>query len=235
MALRDQPYLPLYIQDFLTDEKLVECSASATGVYIRIMCIMHKSERYGCILLKQIEKQSTNQVENFARKLVKHLPYTYEVILGAIVELTEWGVLKIDGDILSQKRMIKDFEISCKRAQAGKKGGKMTQKSIKNFAKAKLKPKDEANSEIENENENEIEDESLFGKFNNWLNKNMKSVKRMTTQMDESQFNELQNNYTLVQIKEIIEDMENWKPLLSRNKSVYLTARKWLKTKYPTQ
>ena len=24
MALRDQPYIPLYIQDFLTDEKLIE-------------------------------------------------------------------------------------------------------------------------------------------------------------------------------------------------------------------
>ena len=43
MALRDQPYLPLYVQDFLTDEKLAECSAMATGVYIRLMCIMHKS------------------------------------------------------------------------------------------------------------------------------------------------------------------------------------------------
>ncbi len=52
MALRNQPYFPLYVQDFLTDEKLAECSAESTGVYIRLMCILHKSEEYGCILLK---------------------------------------------------------------------------------------------------------------------------------------------------------------------------------------
>lgn len=32
MALRDQPYLPLYVQDFLTDEKLRECSYEAEFV-----------------------------------------------------------------------------------------------------------------------------------------------------------------------------------------------------------
>ena len=41
MARKDLPYLPLYVQDFLTDEKLMECTASATGVYIRIMCVLH--------------------------------------------------------------------------------------------------------------------------------------------------------------------------------------------------
>lgn len=40
MALRDQPYLPLYVLDFLVDEKLAYCSAESTGVYIRLMCIL---------------------------------------------------------------------------------------------------------------------------------------------------------------------------------------------------
>ncbi len=47
MALRNQPYLPLFVQDYLTDEKLNECSAQSQGVYIKIMCLMHKSETYG--------------------------------------------------------------------------------------------------------------------------------------------------------------------------------------------
>ena len=47
MALRDQPYIPLYVQDFMTDEKLNECSAATTEVYIRLMCVMHKSEKIG--------------------------------------------------------------------------------------------------------------------------------------------------------------------------------------------
>ena len=78
MALRDQPYLPLYVQDFLTDEKLMECSASATGIYIRIMCIMHKSDEYGVILLKQKDKQSTNQIISFTIKLALYMTYCFD-------------------------------------------------------------------------------------------------------------------------------------------------------------
>lgn len=80
MALRDQPYLPLYIQDFLTDEKLAECSAESTGVYIRLMCLFHKSDTYGKILLKQKYKQSDKQILNFASQVAKNLPYDLLVV-----------------------------------------------------------------------------------------------------------------------------------------------------------
>lgn len=84
MALRDQPYLPLYIQDFLTDEKLIECSSSATGIYIRLMCIMHKSEEYGKILLRQKYKQNDNQIENFAKMLARQMPYSFDEIKSGL-------------------------------------------------------------------------------------------------------------------------------------------------------
>ena len=142
MALRDQPYLPLYVQDFLTDEKLVECSASATGIYIRLMCVMHKSEPYGMILLKQKDKQSENICLNFAYKLARHLPYSIDEISAGIEELLSEGVLMLENNKLIQRRMVKDNELSEKRAVAGKKGGTRTQQ----FAKAKV----EANTEDEN-------------------------------------------------------------------------------------
>lgn len=152
MALRDQPYLPLYVQDFLTDEKLMECSASATGVYIRIMCVMHKSEVYGKILLKQKDKQTGDQIKNFALKLAKHLPYDLDTVLSGIIELCQEKCLVIEGDSLVQKRMVNDGELSLIRSESGQKGGKTTQTKNKKFAKAK----DEANTEneinIENEN-----------------------------------------------------------------------------------
>jgi len=85
MALRDQPYLPLYIQDFLTDEKLAECSASATGVYIRLMCYWHKTESYGKTLLLQKDYQKTGNAQNFAMKLTKHLPYGFEEIESGLI------------------------------------------------------------------------------------------------------------------------------------------------------
>ena len=71
MALRDQPYLPLYIQDIMTDEELNECSASTHGIYIKgIICLMHKSKAYGKILLKQKYKQNKSISLNFASQII---------------------------------------------------------------------------------------------------------------------------------------------------------------------
>lgn len=154
MALRDQPYLPLYVQDYLTDEKLNMCSPATQGVYIKIMCLFHKSETYGGILLKQKDKQDKNICLNFALKFARLLPFTLLELTNAITELLDENVLQIDGDFLYQKRMVRDNKISEMRSKSGSKGGKNTQGRIKeqkeNFAKAKS----EANSEIENENEN---------------------------------------------------------------------------------
>lgn len=156
MALRDQPYLPLYIKDFLTNTKLIECSAQSTGVYIRLMCIMHKSEEYGKILLKQKDKQSSNQIQNFVYKLVKQFPYSEKILFDSFTELIDEKVIYIDGDYLCQKRMVKDNDISIKRASAGKKGG-----GNPNFVNKLVKTKKQTNTVIENEdeivNENKIE------------------------------------------------------------------------------
>ncbi|MCP3683565.1 MAG: hypothetical protein GY861_12830 [bacterium] len=160
MALRNQPYIPLYVQDFLTDEKLNECSAMATGVYIKIMCVMHKSKEYGVILLKQKDKQNSKQIKNFALKLDSHMSFHSDIIEQAIDELIDEDVLYIVEDKLCQKRMINDNELSIKRAKAGKKGGEKTQ-----FALANNQAKTQANSENENESENDIVYKKSFNIF----------------------------------------------------------------------
>jgi uncharacterized protein YdaU (DUF1376 family) len=162
MSLRNQPYLPLYVQDFLTDEKLNECSPESTGVYIRLMCIMHKSEQYGKILLKQKDKQTDDQISNFALKLVKHMPFTLLKIESGIRELIEEGVLRLDGDFLIQKRMVKDAEISEKRALSGKKGGDKTTKKYSKSGSDFAQAKSEANTENEIEDENTNRDLIVF-------------------------------------------------------------------------
>lgn len=158
MALRDQPYIPLYVQDFLTDEKLRECRAASVGVYAYIMCLMHKSKNYGKILLQQKDQQNTQQIKNFAEKLLHHLPYDYGVIELALHDLLEQEVLYIEGYFLCQRRMIRDNNISEKRAKSGSKGGKKTAKKHDNFATAKRPANDIANSEYEYEYVNESED-----------------------------------------------------------------------------
>jgi len=171
MALRDQPYIPLYVMDFLSDEKLANCSAESTGVYIRLMCIMHKMTEYGVITLREKEKQNESNITNFAFKLVRQMPYDVVCIERSLLELVEEEVLTLDGDRLFQKRMVRDGQLSKKRAEAGKKGGKSPKNAVsgsKNTKQntkqngSKPKSKSEANSEneyeIENEYENDIED-----------------------------------------------------------------------------
>lgn len=157
MALREQPYLPLYVQDFMTDEKLNECSAESAGVYIRLMCLMHKSESYGKILLRQKDRQTDRQIFNFAAKLAKQMPYTIDVIERSLAELIDEKVLTLDGDVLYQKRMVKDAETSEKRAKSGKKGAEKTNNKesfADTFADEFAEAKTAANSENEIENEN---------------------------------------------------------------------------------
>jgi hypothetical protein len=147
MARKDKPYLPLYVQDFMTDEKLMECSALATGVYVRIMCVLHKCDPYGKLLLKQKDKQSDKQINNFATKLLKHLPYSFDVIVEGLGELLGEGCLIIDGDYILQKRMVNDGELSTVRSLAGSEGGKKSVKSKDKFAQAKV----QANTDIDND------------------------------------------------------------------------------------
>lgn len=149
MALRDQPYIPLYVQDYLTDEKLNSCSAASQGVYIKIMCILHKQEDYGTILLKQKDKICLNKISNFALKFAKLLPFDFKIIEEALNELIDEGVLIIEDDKIYQKRMVKDFQISLKRINAAKNGG-----GNPVLFKQKDKQKDKQNPEIEIEIEN---------------------------------------------------------------------------------
>lgn len=156
MALRDQPYIPLYVQDFLTDEKLSQCSPASQGVYIKIMCVLHKQEEYGTILLKQKDKQNLSNISNFACKLSKLLPFQIKILEDALEELIEEGCLFIEGDKLIQKRMVKDNAISTSRSNAAKKGG-----GNPNFVKTKLQTTSKQNTEDENEYEYEFKNDNI--------------------------------------------------------------------------
>lgn len=120
MAQRNLPYLKLYVQDFLSDEKLNECSAEATGVYIRLMCIMHKNEEYGVVRLKPKDKHTGRPVADLARKLARQMPYDTKTIERGLEELLDEGVLNLDGDMLYQKRMVHDGKVSSARAAASR-------------------------------------------------------------------------------------------------------------------
>src|SRR5690606_36136355 len=105
------------------------CSPIAHGLMINIMCLMHKSDDYGKILLKQKFKQTDKQNKNFALMLAKLLPFDLDAIGLGLDELIEENVLHIDGDVLICDRMVKDAQISIVRAENGRKGGEESVKS----------------------------------------------------------------------------------------------------------
>jgi uncharacterized phage protein (TIGR02220 family) len=214
MALRDQPYLPLYVQDYLTDEKLNECSASTQGIYIKIMCIMHKSEEYGCILLEQKYKQTDQQIKNFAIKLVKHLPFSEHEIFNALSELLNEKVLHLIDDKIYQKRMVEDNELSLKRSEAGQKGGFATANSTAN------KPaKDTANSEYEYE---------IILYLNNKTKKEYKSSSKKTRQLISARLND---GFTVENFKKVIDiKVQQWEDDLYWSK--YLRPETLFGTKF---
>ena len=133
MAQRNLPYLKLYVQDFMSDEKLNECSAEATGVYIRLMCIMHKNEEYGTVRLKAKDKHG-KPVADLARKLARQMPYDAKTIERGLDELLEEGVLTLEGDLLYQKRMVHDGKVSAARSAASKQRWRADDTSSNGFA-----------------------------------------------------------------------------------------------------
>ena len=143
MALRNQPYLPLYVKDFLTDEKLIECSAESTGVYIRLMCIMHNAQNYGQLKLGD-KYNDQDIVKNYSNMLTRQMPYTYEVIYKSLQELLRENVIFFMKNTLTQKRMFNDGLLSQERAKAGKIGGKRSKQN-----ESKIVSKNEANTEYE--------------------------------------------------------------------------------------
>lgn len=126
MALRGQPYIPLYVLDFMTDERVRDCSAESVGVYIMLMCIMHRSDVYGTIYIKDkyIDIDKDNILSGYAEMLNKQLPYGVDVIKRSLSELIKEGILHFgEGQMyIYQKRMVRDNDISEKRANAGKGG-----------------------------------------------------------------------------------------------------------------
>ncbi len=139
-ALRKLPYIPLYVNDFSCDEKLRMCSASAVGVYIFLMCVLHKSEIYGVLTLRRYKNNSKPDSKTYGKSdsktiapresllyefvelLRRQMPFSVEEIKDALEELLFYEVIVIEGKTLYQPRMKKDGEKSEKRVRAGQVG-----------------------------------------------------------------------------------------------------------------
>ena len=178
MALTDQPYYPKYVDDYLTDEKLLMCDSSSEGVYNRILCHMHKSDSYGKLIISDFEKakfkQKLSKTEAkpelkiinvdttiflmYVEKVKSLIGREYDTVYNALFDLIGNGVLRITDGVLWQKRMFEDGQKSISKANNGKKGGEKRKQNLSN-TEAKIKQNPVNGVVIEDVNEIEVKDE----------------------------------------------------------------------------
>lgn len=114
MAKASSPWMKFYPQDWRADEKLRMCSLAARGLWMEMLAIMHRSERYGQLLI-------SGRVPTDAQLAVQvgALP---DEVSALLLELEDAGVFSraASGAIYS-RRMTRDH----KKAENAKKNGKL--------------------------------------------------------------------------------------------------------------
>jgi len=138
------PWFPFYADDWLSHDKLRSCSSAARGLWIDMLCLMHKNDRRGYLQLsgksvtpEQLARMTGRSPDETSQQLA-------ELIAADVASVAEHG-------IIFSRRMVKDERIRQVRSAAGAKGGAKTgvylsKISSKRPAKAKQPPQQTSGS-----------------------------------------------------------------------------------------
>jgi hypothetical protein len=139
MAKEQLPSIHLYPGDWLRDA-ISGCSLEAQGLWLRMMFIMHDSDRYGHL--------SKDGVSISPGLVARRCGSTLEQYTSLLKELTDAGVPSLtENGIIYSRRMVRDADqreyIRKIRSLAGSKGGRPPLKKSKRKAKTKQTHEDE--------------------------------------------------------------------------------------------
>jgi hypothetical protein len=110
------PYLQLYVNDLMNDPALQACSLAAFGLWVKMICIMHKAPRRGFLSLNGLPLSS----ETVSRMVGG----AHEEVLRLTQELEDAGVFSRDDNrVIYSRRMVSDERKRQKCSEAGRKGG----------------------------------------------------------------------------------------------------------------
>jgi len=111
-----RPSFQFYPGDWLQDVPLRMVSASARGLWIDMLCLMHQGSEYGYLKVNHEVIQKVN--------LARLVGLPLDEVITDLAELEKSGIFSRDekGCIFS-RRMIKDEELRQIRAACGKQGG----------------------------------------------------------------------------------------------------------------
>lgn len=111
-----QPWLKFYPQDWRSDEKLRLCSLAARGLWIEMLSLMHRAERYGQLLI--------GGVAPTPEQLAVQVGASASEVSILISELENAGVFSRTGaGVMYSRRMKMDQKKSENARKNGKKGG----------------------------------------------------------------------------------------------------------------
>ncbi len=106
-----QPWMKFFTRDWMADEALSSCSLGAQGLWMRMLCLMHRAAPQGHLLING--KRPTDD------RLAASLGVPVEILRGLLIELREAGVFSVtNGGVIYCRRMVRDSAISEKRSKA---------------------------------------------------------------------------------------------------------------------
>jgi ribosomal protein L12E/L44/L45/RPP1/RPP2 len=203
---KELPYFKFFPSEWVTGD-ITLCDEKTQGVFITI-CAFY--------WMKDCSMSLANAKQRFSKNIAS-LDY-----------LLEQKIIKVDDEqniVINflDKQMNEFIDVAEKRAIAGSKGGLAKAKQLPKIAKAKRSNKDKE----EDKDKEKIVSENLK-KFNLWLENNAPMVLKMKIQMTSENLVKIKEKYSIQQIQDIMLKMHNYKPLLTKNNDVYLTALNWL-------
>jgi hypothetical protein len=123
-----ESYSQWYWSDYLADERVSLSSLAAQGLWIRMLGYMFASPHRGYLYLA--DKPVTKQ--NASKLLAKLCGSDEQTVSKLLDELEVNGVFSIcEHQTIYNRRMVRDADISRKRAEAGSKGGKASKHKAK--------------------------------------------------------------------------------------------------------
>lgn len=118
-AMPSMPWFKFYPSDWIACGELLRCSWAARGLWVHMICVMHKSQSRG-----RLVGRDGARLDDATVLLMCGLGPDGE---GLLRELEDAGVFErgADGEIVC-RRMVRDASISESRSRAGRKGAQST-------------------------------------------------------------------------------------------------------------
>lgn len=147
----ERPWMKFYPQDWRADERLRNCTLAARGLWLELIALMHRSERYGYLLI--------NGKPPGERALAIQAGASIDEVQSALAELEGEGVFSrdLEGTIFS-RRMLRDDEKHRKASNFGKRGAKAKSRKGKEETPT-LKPTPEGTLEPPLEGTHQLRDQ----------------------------------------------------------------------------